>query len=71
MARYQKQDFRGWRPSRDSVKILQGSIDRGNTAMDMMYKVAEETSADIVSMAEPTKKRGSTKSGSAIIEPTL
>ncbi|KAI4470019.1 reverse transcriptase [Holotrichia oblita] len=38
-------------------ELMTGNIDRGNAAMDLMYKVAEEEMADIVIMAEPTPKR--------------
>lgn len=39
------------------VRILQGNIDRGRAAMDLMNKMAEEQKADIIIMAEPNKKR--------------
>lgn len=40
-----------------TINILQCNIDRGNAAMDLTYKVAEENMVDVVIMAEPTPKR--------------
>ena len=38
-----------------TLRILQGNLQRKNAAMDLMYKIAEEEQADIIS--EPNKKK--------------
>ena len=37
--------------------VLQGNIDRGREAMDLMYKIAEDENADIMIIAEPNRKK--------------
>lgn len=38
-----------------TLKILQGNIDRGREAMDLIYQIAGEEKADIIIMAEPNR----------------
>ncbi|XP_060536219.1 uncharacterized protein LOC132708112 [Cylas formicarius] len=41
----------------EDIKIMQGNVDRGSNAVDMLYKMAEEHGADIVLVAEPNRKK--------------
>lgn len=42
---------------RTIIKIIQGNIDRGREAMDLMNKIIEENNIDIAIMAEPNRKK--------------
>ena len=39
------------------MKVIQGNIDRGREAMDLMYKTAEDERADIMIISEPNRKK--------------
>ncbi|XP_060516982.1 uncharacterized protein LOC132696260 [Cylas formicarius] len=41
----------------EDIKIMQGNVDRGSKAVDMLYKMAEERGTDIVLVAEPNRKK--------------